>query len=304
MFQAKNGNTKKLKDNNKANRLPERGFNSVVSHNQKKFDATGPIRRQTYTINGKENRVPEDTQVIKASIHSSSPIFPKELSSLNLLNENSAMANFSIQSFPSYDSVDGPMKYFNFKSALDLSADISEELEPIYQQRVSTLAPTEEEDINLSLPDNPFRNYRTNSFSSDQKNEHLTNPDVSTPVRSNHFSDSLIDENLQDSNIENKTFSVQTFPEVNVFLTPQRNFNLDEFLSPPSKLRNSSPFISKSTDCLATIEGPSFQSFKRDDLFFISPPRKSLNKRCKKTPEDPFPHRSGKFSHLRLCIVF
>lgn len=263
--------------------------------NQKKSEAAIDIRRQTYTINGKENQMPNDTQVIKTSIHSSSPIFPKELSSLNVLNENSTMANFSIQSFPSYDSNDGPMKYFNFRSELELSADLSEESSSINQRRSTVLLPTEEEDVNLSLPDkNCSLNFLTSSFSSNRKDEPLTNPDISTPVRSNHFLDSLNDESLLDLKAENKTFSVKSFQEADVFLTPQKNFVLDDLLfSPPLKLRNSSPFISKSTDCLANTEGPSFQSFKRNDLFFISPPRKSLTKRCKKTPEDQFPHRSG-----------
>lgn len=294
-----------MKENNRVHRLPDKGSSATqTSQSQKKIktDTANAIRRQTYTINGKENLIPDDVHIMKSSMQSSSPIFPKDMSSLNVLNENSVISNFSIQSFPSYDSVDAPMKYFNFKSELELSVNISEELNPINHHRRSTVLPSMkmEDDVNLSLPDkNYLLDFCRTSSSPTQKEEFLSGTDVSTPVRGSDFLSNLTDEISLELNVENVTFSVKNVQE-DVFLTPQKNF-LDEFIfSPSNKLRNSSPFISKSTDCLADKKDSSFQSYKRNDLFFISPPRKSLNKRCKKTPEDPFPHRSGMFFSFLL----
>lgn len=233
------------------------------------------FRRQTYTIEEKENRLPTNYSVSKNTFKASSP--KNDFSNWSVLHENSAMKS-SRNIFNSYDTVDAPTKYSNFESELDSSNFLNS---------------------HLSDETNPM-DIRRSTFSMDFVPEPEENV-VLSPLKNVYLSESLED-NSSSSLAENITFNLNSCEEnvkfeENVFLTPQKNFNLDSILiSPPQNLANVPSSISKSSNYLCSINQSSdnncsSKSGQKDELFFISPPNK-FYKRLQKSPET-FIHRTG-----------
>lgn len=289
-------NSKKKKSKTEAKKSTvygaKSGFDSTITLTQStNQQVMHDLRRQTYTIEEKENRLPIDYSVPKKTFRASSP--KNEFSNLNVLHENSVMTNFSRNSFASYDTVDAPTKYSNFESELDLSnllsSNLSGEMNPMLLSS------------NLSGEMNPML-IRRSTFSMDFKaapEEQVT----FSPPQNDVFSDSLEEESPVRENVTFDLKSGNQHSEGDVFLTPRKNFSLESLLmSPPQTLDAVSSIVSKSTNCLSSIgesfgTNYSFKSCQKDELLFISPPNKSY-KLSRKSPER-FVHRTG----WKLCTL-
>lgn len=278
--------------------------------NQKGNENLHSIRRETYTIEEKENQLPNKLYNFKNVFDHNFPVYQKNFNNLNTVIKNSAVTNFPIQSQQPCDNVDAPIKYSNFEFELSLNANTSSEMNPFIRRSTLSvyLMNEPQKDINLSTSkfDHAF-NYK--NLSSEFKDEHEQKMNLSVPQNYDPC-DSLDDYNSAEIKTENVTFDMKNYEE-NIFLTPQKCVNLDSLIMSPSSTLTDIPMsVSKSTNYLHTIDkSPEsnfcFNTYKTSDLFFISPPRNTF-KHFRKSSEELFPHRTGKiinFFNFTLNIL-
>ncbi len=304
--------SKKLKVSNKINPVPElKNLDSTVTLtkklNLKNLEISHDIRRQTYTIDEKENFIPDNTGGTKNLSRASSPVSGKNIDDLNMFRETST----SSQCFSSSDSVEGIFKYSKF--VFDLGSDESKYDERNSLTRRSTVACENPEKLQNIYTSNEnalergkfsylqsfdevketqseVRDYfRMSGFSRNEKeNNSLEN--ICVPNK-DYLSDSLECISLSEPETKNVTFNTD------VFLTPHKNWNLDSLIISPVKSENSpSPICVDNFDHSKTTL--SSRSCKRKDLIFISPPSKS--KRSRKHSEDLYPYRTGNFVEILM----
>jgi hypothetical protein len=233
--------------------------------NEKSHD----LRRETFSIEEKENQLPIPMNHKKPVIKSSSP--SSEYPLLSVLNENSLLTNFS--RFSSYDSVDAPIKYSNFESEFNANRHNF---------------------VNANLSDE--MDLRRSTFSKDVEN-HTFEPPKSS------FSDSLGEEERSSTPTGNRTFPMN---DVDIQMTPLKK--LDELaesllLSP----HDNRPTYTKSDSDLSSIEASGFSNFSfkpssKDGVgvLFISPPGKAMKSNRK---SNDFVHRLGIENFFKANIL-
>lgn len=239
----------------------------TVHNNQKFVDAGIPLRRQTYSIEEKENRLPSNTDET-TSFRTSSPKY-QNFNMTNYFNENPRL----------FDITEAPSKYSNFESDLCFNSEMSQlhSSDDANALRRGTYTLNSEERVK-----NPF------SLTS------VDEIDSSIPSTVN-FYDSVYKENIRTPSLSNEksvSFEARTTPE-NVFITPLKGIKY--LLSPTDDVMElpETPMQSTQFNVTRDLSNDSLSSSgKRNDFIFISPPTKT--KQNKRSPDHVMPRRIGK----------